>query len=143
MPRSVLPPHPKLWSWPELTWGNTDEGHETRIAAWLLGIRSADQCRGADRRGRTTGIRLDLDSRVLRFRRPHPSQLVGIPDEEGAPRNVAVPTLRPHPDSHGHVRPHSRSPVGWSGGPRARGLRPTGCRRLVRTVVRKAVGPHP
>jgi hypothetical protein len=103
-------------------------------------IWSADECAGADRRSRALGIRLDLDSRVLRFRRPHPSRLVGVPDREGAPGNLHLPAIGSHPHCYGHGCSHPRPSVRWPVRPRPRRFGSPGRRRLVRPVVREAAG---
>jgi hypothetical protein len=121
----------------------THEGSQGRTAAGVLGIGPAAQRRGAGRRGRAPGLRLDLDRRGLRLGRIDTARLVGLADRAGPPRHRPVPTVGPDADGHGHGRHHHGSPVGWSFRPRARRLRTAGRRGLVRPVVREAVGPHP
>ena len=77
--------------------GAAREGHEDRTAAGLLGLGSAPQRRRAGGRGRAPRLRLGLDGRVLRLRRPDPPGLVGVADRAGAPGHRRCASCRPAP----------------------------------------------
>ena len=71
------------------------EGHEDRPAARLLGLGSSARRGGTGRGGRAPRLRLGVDGRVLRLRRPHPAGLVGVADHTGAPRAPRSASSRP------------------------------------------------